>query len=104
MEGDSEIDVACISRDWVYVLIFFVVPVVLGALGTFFIIKKFRKKPRQTATSTQSTSQYSALPSVVEENSSVLPSAHVLGYWAVAPPPKNEDTTGSPPNYEEATK
>jgi hypothetical protein len=104
MEGDSEIDVVCISRDWVYVMIFFLVPLVLGALGTVFIIKKFRKKPRQTATSTQSSSQYSALPSVVEENSSVVPSAPVPGYGAVAPPPKYEDTTGSPPSYEEATK
>lgn len=104
MEGDAEIKVACISRKWVYVMVFFIVPLVLGALGTALIVKKYRKQSRQTPTSTQTSAPFSALPSVLEESESASSYAPGSGYGAVESPPKYEDATGSPPSYEEATK
>jgi flagellar basal body-associated protein FliL len=102
-EGDADINVYCNSRKWVYVMIFCVVPLVLGALGSALLFMKFRNKPTQTPTSTQSSAPFSPLPSVLEENESV-PSNVGSGYRTVTSPPKYDDKTGCPPSYEEATK
>lgn len=106
LEGDSVIKVACISKDWVYVMLFFILPVVVGGLGTLLIVKKYRKKPdsNRAMTSTQSSAPFAPLPPVLEQSQSVDSGRHGLGYGTLMAPPKYEETTGKPPTYEEATR
>jgi hypothetical protein len=68
VEGDAEIDVACISRAWVYVVIFCVVPLVFGTLGTVLLVREYRSKPRHAQSSTQMSTQFSVLNSRLDED------------------------------------
>lgn len=106
LEGDAVIKVACISKDWVYIMLFFILPLVVGGLGTLLIVKKYRKKPdsNRAMTSTQSSAPFGPLPPVLEQSQSVESGRHESGYGTILAPPKYEETTGKPPTYEEATK
>ena len=105
LEGDAEIEVMCVSRKWVYVMIFFILPLVLGGLGTILIIRKYRKKPEHTATSTASSSPFSTLPSIQEDRGTTESRTRTSsGYGAVTSLPKYETATENPPSYEDAMK